>query len=232
MSRISLPDGIALDDPRPIAASAPYTYFLPHPDELAALKPGDGVKAVFRQLEGAHTYDAERMWVGVERIEDGWVHGSLDNEPVGMDKLTLGDPVVLPLTHVISTHFPNDENPRPSTPAVREYWDRCMVDICVLEGRSHVDYLYRQVPDMGQEGDKYPDSGWRFRGTDEAVEADSNKENPFEYIAIGKVLNADDRWLHLVDEEPGVAFQWDPDAQDYIRYDRPALLVSDLDDDQ
>ena len=55
MSQIVLPEGSALDDPLPIAAESPYTYFLPHPDELAALKPGDGVKAIFRQLEDAHT---------------------------------------------------------------------------------------------------------------------------------------------------------------------------------
>ena len=103
-----------------------------------------------------------------------------------------------------------------------------MVDLCVLEGRSHVDYLYREVPDMTQEGDKHPDSGWLLRGTPEAVEADRTREHPFEYIALGKALNQDDRWLHLIDEGPGVAFQWNPEKCDYTRFDSPDLLVSDL----
>ena len=47
MSRIELPEGVAIDDPRPIAASAPHTFFLPHPEELAAPSPGDGIKEFF-----------------------------------------------------------------------------------------------------------------------------------------------------------------------------------------
>ncbi len=214
MSHIKLPLGIEIDDPRPIAASAPYTYFLPHPDELSALKPGDGVKAVFRQLEGAHTYDAERMWVLIENIEKGWVHGTLDNEPVGIDKFALGDSVVIPLTHVISTTF-SESNSRPETPPYREYWERCFVDACVVDGRCHADYLYREEPDMTRDGDEYEDSGWRMRGTQEAIDADAEAGEKPLYIAIGKVLNADDRWLHLIDREYGVAFQWDAETQDY-----------------
>ena len=215
MSEISLPEGIALDDPRPIAASAPYTFYLPHPDELSSLKPGDGVQAIFRQLEGAHTYDAERMWVLIERIEDGWVSGKLDNEPAGMDKFELGDPVSIPLTHAISTAFSTD-NPRPETPPVREFWERCFVDACVVEGRCRADYLYREEPDMTREGDEYPDSGWRIRGTDEAIADDEKRGESPHYIALGKVLNADDRWLHLIDREFGVAFQWKPEIGDYV----------------
>ncbi|MDJ0977696.1 MAG: DUF2185 domain-containing protein [Erythrobacter sp.] len=188
---------------------------MPHPDELAALRPGDGIQAIFRQLEGAQTYDAERMWVLIERMDDGWVYGKLDNEPVGMDRFKLGDPVVVPLTHAISTAFSKD-NPRPERPPVREYWDRCFVDDCVVEGRCHADYLYREEPDMTREGDKYQDSGWRIRGTDEAIADDKARSLDPVYIALGKVLNQDDRWLHLIDREIGVAFQWDREAQDYI----------------
>lgn len=51
----------------------------------------------------------------------------------------------------------------------------------------------------------------------------------FHYISLGKLLNKDDRWLHLIDAEPGVAFQWDEDTQDYIRFERPDLLVQSQD---
>lgn len=99
-----------------------------------------------------------------------------------------------------------------------------MVDSCVLEGRSHVDYLYREEPDMTREGDEYEDSGWRIRGTPEAIEQDEGTEHPFQYVALGAVLNQDDRWLHLLNEAPGVAFQWDGETQTYLRIDRPDLL--------
>lgn len=228
MTISGLPPGIALNDPRPIAAEAPYTFELPHEAELAALGSGDWVKAIFRQTEGETRYDAERMWVLIERIEGGIVYGTLDSEPDDMPLIEAGMPVAVPLTHVISCSF-HGENPRPEMPRRRDYWERCFVDVCVIEGRSHVDYLYREPPDMTREGDIYPDSGWRMRGAPDVVDADGDREDRFQYIAIGKVLNADDRWLHLIDEEPGVAFQWDPEKADYIRFERPDLIDPESD---
>lgn len=215
MSSQGLPPGIALNDPRPIAAGAPYTFFLPHDIELAALKPGDGVKAIFRQTEGETKYDAERMWVLIERIEDGVVFGTLDSDPADMPLIEAGMPVAIPLTHVISTAF-HTSNPRPETPPRREYWERCFVDACVVEGRCHADYIYREEPDMTRDDDEYEDSGWRIRGTSEAIADDELRGEGPMYIAIGKVLNADDRWLPLIDREHGTAFQWDADVQDYV----------------
>lgn len=212
---IELPEGIELEDPRPIAASAPYTYFLPFPEELAALGSGDGVKAIFHEAAGGREYDGERMWVLVERIENGLVVGRLDNEPCDMPSIRLGDPVRIPLTHVIDCTFAEGK-PAPVVPQRREYWDRCLVDASVVEGRSHADYLYRDDPDMTREGDKDPDSGWRIRGTDAAIAEDEGLGKGPLYIALGKVLNADDRWLHLIDCDIGCAILWDARRQDYI----------------
>lgn len=212
---IELPAGIALDDPRPIAAAAPYTYDLPYPVELAALEPGDGVQAIFREISGGRKYSAERMWVTIEQIADGFASGYLDNEPFDMPSIKHRDPVRIPLTHVISCTYA-DGKQRPAVPDRRTYWDRCFVDACVVKGRSHADYLYREEPDMTREGDDYPDSGWRIRGTDEAIAEDERIAEKPMYIALGKVLNADDRWLHLIDREIGCAFQWDANSDDYI----------------
>lgn len=212
---IELPEGIALEDPRPIAAGAPYTYAMPWPQELAALEPGDAVQAIFRETAGGRRYGAERMWVTIERIEEGFVLGRLDNEPCDMPSIRLGDPVRLPLSHVISCTYSKGKQ-RPEVPKRRWYWERCFVDACVVEGRSHADYLYREEPDMTREGDQEPDSGWRIRGTDEAIAEDERLGEKPMYIALGKVLNADDRWLHLIDRDIGCAFQWDAERADYI----------------
>ena len=212
---IELPEGIDLEDPRPIAASAPYTYFMPFPEELAALGPGDGVQAIFHEIAGGRAYDGERMWVLVERIENGIVVGKLDNQPHDMPSISLGDPVRIPLTHVIDCTYVEGKT-APLVPYPRVYWDRCFVDACVVEGRSHADYLYREDADMTREGDKYPDSGWRIRGTDAAIAEDEGLGKGPLYIALGKVLNADDRWLHLIDREISCAFQWDAQRDDYI----------------
>ena len=197
---------------------APYTYSMPWPEELAALEPGDGVQAIFREVEGGRHYDAERMWVGVEEVEDGWVRGQLDSEPYDMPSIKLHDTVRIPLTHVIAVTY-REGKPWPDVPKRRWYWDRCMVDQCVVDGRCHADYLYREAPDMTEPGDTDPDSGWRIRGTDEGIAEDERLGKAPEYIALGKVLNADDRWLHLIDREVGSAFLWDAQTQDYIELD-------------
>lgn len=220
MTISGLPPGIALNDPRPIAAKAPYTFELPHKVELSALQGGDAVKAIFRQTEGETKHSAERMWVQIERIEEGVVHGTLDNDPIDMPLIEAGMPVSIPLTHVISCAFHAD-NPRPDIPDRRDYWDRCMVDTCVIEGRSHADYIYRETPDMTREGDEYEDSGWRIRGTDAAIAEDAANDILPQYVALGVVLNSDDRWLHLIDSDPGSAFSWDAEAQDYVALGGP-----------
>ncbi|SER59830.1 immunity protein Imm33 domain-containing protein [Sphingobium sp. YR768] len=195
----------SIDDPRPIQADAPYTYFLPPPNEIAALRPGDLVKLVIRSHPPGLEWDAERMWVEVKTIApDGW-SGALANTPFDMPQLHEGSLIRFHPFHIIDLLFEGDRD-IPPRPARREYWDRCLVDSCVLDEGVPVYYVYREEPDMTDEKDKYPDSGWRIRGdyrdlTDEELEA-----RPFQYIAIGKVLNADDSWLHLIDSPIGSAW--------------------------
>ena len=91
-----MPPGIVLDDPRPIAAGAPYTFEMPFDVELAALRTGDAVQAIFRQTEGGTKYSAERLWVLIERIENDIVFGLLDNDPADMTLIEAGMPVAVP----------------------------------------------------------------------------------------------------------------------------------------
>ena len=213
-----MPPGIVLDDPRPIAAGAPYTFEMPFDVELAALRTGDGVQAIFRQTEGGTKYSAERLWVLIERIENDIVFGLLDNDPADMTLIEAGMPVAVPLTHVISTAF-SESNPRPETPNRPNFWNRCMVDACVVEGRSHVDYLYREEPDMTREGDTYPDSGWRIRGTHEAIDDDAERGAKPSYIALGKVLNVQDHWLDLIDAPFGTRYGWWAEEERFVEVD-------------
>ena len=197
----------AIEDPRPIAAEVPYTFYLPSENELLAVSPGDLVKLTFRSIPDSDEWGAERMWVIVTAAKGARLTGLLDNHPLDMPQLNAGDRVTFTRGHIIDIDWSGDRAvPPPAAPARREYWDRCFVDDQILDGRLKVEYLYRQEPDPPGEGDAYPDSGWRFRCDTRGL-TDAEYENPsFSYIALGKVLNRDDSWLHLIDEPVGSAF--------------------------
>ncbi|HYD88532.1 MAG TPA: DUF2185 domain-containing protein [Vitreimonas sp.] len=196
-----------LDDPRPIAASAPYTYFLPSAARLAAIEPGDQVKLLFRSLAASPKYDVERMWVCVLAVDGEHFEGTLENAPFDMPGLKKGERVSFERFHVVSIDFQDAaKEDRIGDEPGRQYWDRCMVDRCVLYEGVPVGYLYREDDLLEREGDKYPDSGWRIRGDARGLSDAEVDSREAEYVALGTVLNRDDSWLPLIDEPKGSAF--------------------------
>ena len=196
-----------IEDPRPIAAAAPYTFHLPSENELLAVSPGDLVKLIFRSIPDSSEWGAERMWVIVTAAKGASLTGTLDNQPRDMPQLKVGDRVTFTRGQIIDIDWGEGRPATPPTaPARREYWDRCFVDDQILGGRLKVEYLYREEPDPPRDGDKFPDSGWRFRCDTRGL-TDEEYDNPsFSYVAIGKVLNADDSWLHLIAAPVGSAY--------------------------
>jgi hypothetical protein len=190
-----------IDDPRPTAKEAPYTFFLPSQIELDNVAVGDDVKLIFRGHPKSRKYGAERMWVQVTSISQTMLEGTLTNQPSDLPQIRPGDRVQFQHLHIAAT-----DKVVAGTPDVREYWDRCLVDKCVTDDRVPVHYLYREEPDMMQEGDKYPDSGWRIRGDYRGLTDAQIGARETEYVALGLVLNADDSWLHLIDEPVGARF--------------------------
>ena len=208
----------SLDDPRPISERARYTFFMPPAEFIASVLPDDWVKAIFRAVPPDREYDAERMWVKVHEVSPSGFSGVLDTMPSDMPQLEPGAALFIPREFVIDVDWAEGRTP-PISPPRREYWERCMVDNCVLYGRSRVDYLYREVPDLTSEGDKYPDSGWRIRGIEPEIESDLAAGKSAQYVALGAVLNEDDRWFDLLDEPAGEAFQWWDEESRFVRLD-------------
>jgi len=204
-----------IDDPRPIAADAPYTYYLPSENELLALAPGDQVKLIFRSIPSGPKFEAERMWVTITAINGDSVSGELDNTPFDMPQMRLGDAVSFERSDVIDVIWSDDRaDSPPSAVPRREYWDRCLVDECVLYEGAKIHSLYREKPELAGADEKYPDSGWRIRGDWRDASDEELDARELAYVALGAVLNRDDSWLPLIDEPIGSAFirNWETGA--------------------
>jgi hypothetical protein len=196
----------AIDDPRPIADAAPYTFFLPSENELLALGPGDLAKLIVRSVPASPDYAAERMWVSIVRAQGDRLWGRLDNTPFDMPQLRPGAMIAFYRGDVIDLRWGVSRSIRPpSAPRRREFWSRCLVDTCVLEDQVPVHYVYREPPTLGDEAGEV-DSGWRIRGDYRGIDDEAVDAREIDYVAVGKVLNVDDSWLHLIDAPVGSAF--------------------------
>ena len=209
-----------IDDPRPIAADAPYTYYLPSVNELLALVPGDQVKLLFRSIPASPKFEVERMWVTITTVGDDLLQGELDNVPFDMPQIGLGDAVRFQRSDVIDITWSSDRptSPPPAPPR-RWYWERCLVDLCVLYDNAKVHYLYREDAVQHEHDDEYPDSGWRIRGDYRDLRDGEVDGRESAFVAIGAVLNQDDSWLPLIDEPVGSAFLRNWNTGLFERYD-------------
>ena len=193
-----------IDDIRETAKANPYTFYMPSQARLDAVGSGDIVKIIIRSVPQSYEYDAERMWVKVTNVNGEDWQGELDNYPFDIPQLKPSDTIKFKSWNVIDIQWKNSEKEKtiPTEPE-KQVWDRCLVDQEILNGTARVGYLYREEPDLAGEDDKYPDSGWRIRA-DERDLTHEELENPKPaYIAIGKVLNEDDSWIHLIESEIG-----------------------------
>lgn len=202
----------SLADPRPIAQGARYTFFLPGRQEIEAIGVGDDVKLIFDYHHPTETWGGERMWVTVTRVDGDMLFGTLASVPdEPTSPLTPGQAIEFARFHVLAIDWGHPDT-APSSPVYREYWDRCLVDASVVDGEKPVEFLYRETPDMAQDSDRFPDSGWRIRGR---MDGATDECNAPLYVALGAVLNQDDSWLHLIDAPVGSAFMRDFEADLY-----------------
>lgn len=197
----------ALVEPRAIAETAPYTFFLPSENELLALAPGDLVKVGIRSHPASHDFEAERRWILLDAVDGDRLEGALDSGPLDMPQLRAGGRVRLRREHVLDILWaePRAVAP-PAAPPRRTYWERCLVDRCVLVGDAAVHFVHREEPELWDGDDAHPDSGWRIRGDYRGLSDAEIDAREVDFVAIGAVLNRDDSWIGLIDAPVGSAW--------------------------
>ena len=212
-----LPPAYALIDPRPVAAGAPYTFFLPLASHLAGLAVGDLVKLIFRIDPPGAEFDAERAWVSITQVGPDGLSGTLDNDPEEL-RLAAGDVIRFQPFHVIDVIF-RDATVARERDLRRQFWERCLVDGCVVDGSEPVEVIYREDPEPLGPEERYPDSGWRIRGRQGAATEAEMDAREVRYVALGVVLNADDGFLHLVDSPVGAVFVRNARSWEFVAVD-------------
>ncbi len=209
---------IEIRDISQTAKENPYSYYVPPQIHVDTIETGDHVKLLIGSLPPGREWDSERMWVRVTSIEGEQFFAELANIPLDIPCLKLGDPVTFRQNNIIDIK-PKEGRVLPEAePQLSEFfWDRCLVDSCVLDGSTRVGYLYREEPDMGKEQDSDPDSGWRIRGYRGETESEEDYDNrKATYVALCRVLDQDDSWIHLIDEPVGAAFDLDINTGKFI----------------
>jgi hypothetical protein len=186
-----------LEDARELAEVAPYTFYVPSPEVIAMLQPGDEVKLIFRCDEEFPEDDeediaVERMWVRITEIDGDDFRGELDNEPLAIPELQPGEAIEFASYHIIDTQR---EDPVPNI--VQQYAASCFVTARVLYDEQPVGVLYREDPDEADE--VMPDfSGWNIMAGDEDDDYLEDPDN-WHYVSLGSVLNIDDRFIDVLE---------------------------------
>ena len=203
-----------LEDARELGEAAPYTFYIPSPEVIAMLQPGDEVKLVFRldpesDEDGDDDVAVERMWVRITGIDDDEFRGELDNQPVAIPELQPGDEIEFASYHIIDTQL---DDPVPNI--VHRYADHCFVTSRVLDEEHPVGSLYREDPDESE--DQLEDfSGWNIMAGDED---DAYLDDPanWRYVPLGAVLNIDDRFIDVLDAPFDSEFEYDPEQGAFV----------------
>lgn len=149
-----------LQDPRPIHAENPYSFYTPCQARLDALAKGDSVKALFMPED--EDDPTERMWVVIDEIADGHIKGRLANDPMFATGTSHGDPIEMEAWHVIDIETERNDDP-PETNDNGRFFARCLVDARIDGGAPIARIVRDQDPPVDFHGKgMFPWSGWRF----------------------------------------------------------------------
>lgn len=183
-----------------IAQKSKYTFYKPSQRIIEQLQTGNICKLIFEfESDNPEHPRAERMWVIIDSIDNGKFAGHLDNTPLYIEDLKVGDTIEFQTEHIIDLDIDDDE---PNL--VEKYIDRCFATKRVIYEKNKIGYFYREEPMQGNKNG-FKDSGWRFLEGDESQEYLDDSENS-QFVSLGFILNIDDSFIDLLEKPIGSAF--------------------------
>jgi hypothetical protein len=206
--KLKLFGGYELEDPQAIRRQLPYTFFVPSKGDLAAVTAGDRVALRFRALSAVAGQGAVTLPVDVTTGTGDQLVGVLAATSDSLSQLKVGQAVNFERRQIADFQKPGQPSWVEGAQA-RSEWVRhfCLVDEGVVDGRLAVHFLYREPPVPAEEGDPYPDTGWRIRGDFRGMAPGEANRRSKIFVSIGVVLNQDDSWVHLKDAPVGSGFK-------------------------
>jgi hypothetical protein len=180
--------------------AAPWTFSIPRADVRRTLRVGSRVKLLFG-TGPADQPGVERMWVEVVAVADGRYRGRLDNDPVAVSDLRVGDDVSFGPEHVAAIWRETGHEPRP------EQW--AIVSQRIWRGGAVLDRAVRLlVPDPSM-------SGWVILSADDGPMPPPDLAG-FEPVAHQALVDRFRAFDSIEDEPPGTAWQWDDKNLEWV----------------
>ena len=189
-----------LENVEKVAQTHPDTFFIPPIDERQNQEIGDSVRLHFL-LDNPNEGEprAERMWVTVTQTRNLLrpYRGTLENSPVYIDDLNIGDEVEFKPCHIARTIIKEDD-PRWIDSAEQK---ALVSSMCFDEGEC-VRFLYREKADRDE------DSGWRMFTGHESEEY-TNEANNIRIVEVGWLLDRDPSLLEPLKQGVGAVYERD-----------------------
>jgi hypothetical protein len=199
----------SLEDAQKLADMNPDSFYKPSKEEVLKLKRGNLVKLIFNTNSDApYCPSAERMWVGVTKVNKKGFVGQLGSMPCSIDNLKYGDKIIFEAKHIIETDIKDTVPINPAVPCIDKF---CLVTKNILLGVDKVGFLSREKSEYEF------DSGWFITAGNETDEYMNHDENLI-LADMSDVLTIDNSILHLLESEYGSAYFRDED-DNFIKFD-------------
>ncbi|WP_316788886.1 DUF2185 domain-containing protein [Pedobacter frigoris] len=202
-----------LEDANEIRKEAPYTFYKPSDHIIDHLIPGASIVKLIFSFDSVdpEAPSAERMWVTIDSAENNGIYtGVLDNEPLYIQDLKLGDTITFGKENIIDYDTLDElDIEDPLGEMIEKYNKRCFVSNHIIKDGYKVGRLFKE------DGDYENYSGWTLMSDHESQDYVDDPVN-LQYISLGTILNIDDSFIHLLDEPMDSEFARDNVTGDYF----------------